>query len=120
VATHQCAISLYRVEFKPVKRFVVKNEDGSLAIIGTSGFEPPNALCEAKEGWDARLLSWDHSTGICIIDPGKARAAHKESQKRESIFVIVREQSFLKSHWRKGAVAVFILAAAIAGFIILG
>lgn len=60
------------------KRWVIKG-DNSLEIHTTSGQEPPNALCEAKDEWTIYNISYDETTGLVFYDPEKiARLQAKE------------------------------------------
>lgn len=54
-----------------MKRFVIKNDDGTIGMTATSGFMPPNYLCEAHDDWTVDIITY--SDGIVYVDPEKVR-----------------------------------------------
>lgn len=54
-----------------MKRFVIKNDDGTIGMTATSGFMPPNYLCEAHDDWIIDEITY--SDGIVYVDPDKVR-----------------------------------------------
>ena len=57
-----------------VRRYVVKNEQGNLAIVSTSGATPDGVVCIAKDEWIIDELSFDEVAGIVYVDPAKLKA----------------------------------------------
>lgn len=63
-----------------MKRYVVKEGDGTLCIV-TAPLPPPNALCEARDEWLSYEIS--EANGIVFIDPDKVRKI-REAHERQS------------------------------------
>jgi len=99
-----------------MKRFVVKSDDGALAIMSTSGFEPVGAICECKDEWTIHTIRLDAATGLVIYDPEKMeleRAAREKQEawdrKKEHVKVVFIEhvhsiESLIKTHWKTALV----------------
>lgn len=61
-----------------VKRYVIRNEQGNLAIVTTSGHYPDGFLCEAKSEWVVDELSYESTSKLVYVDPIKVRAKDDE------------------------------------------
>ncbi len=96
-------------------RFVVRNEDGTLGMTATSGFEPPNFLCRANDEWIVDELSWDGSSGLVYVDPAKVSKKQKEldyaNKLNDTSFNIVRAKHWLDQNWIPLTVIVVIILA---------
>ncbi len=100
-----------------MKRWVCKNDDGSLSMTATSGFEPAHMLCQAEDAWIVDELSY--SDGIVFIDPAKvrdkeaAKAREDEIRKYDAFIVKVqRQKAKLKAAWPKYALGLAIVVLA--------
>lgn len=74
-----------------MKRWVIKNELGDLAIVSTSGFEPVGSLCEAQDGWASDEIT--HNDGIVFLDLKKVSKKAEDKRRREIRFNVQRHTS---------------------------
>ncbi len=65
-----------------MKRWVIQQGD-ELGIITTSGFEPPAALCLAKDEWTVHNIKYDASTKTVTYDPEREFFLQKKKEEEE-------------------------------------
>lgn len=63
-------------------RWVVKGNE-ELAIVTTSGFEPPDCLCQAKDDWTIYNISYDSDKKVVYYDPEKQMRIEQQKQAEE-------------------------------------